>query len=155
MNNLEAPRQPRVDAGTSGIDRRLFLRMAGAATLGVSFLVEACTAGAPSAPASGGASQPGTAPTVSSNPTAAASSNKVKLPTYVPGVGAKPDLAPTDAGVQAGYLTYSKERIKSVQRTPGLGGDVTAMASLIGAPPTPLEQNRAWQEINKQLNVSL
>jgi putative aldouronate transport system substrate-binding protein len=154
MKHLEASGEPRVNAGTPVLDRRSFLRRAGAATVGLSFLIEACTAGAPASPAGGGASQPAAAPTVKGNP-AAASASKLKLPTYVPGVGPKPDLAPTDAGVQAGYLTYPKERIKSVQRTPGLGSDVTAIASLIGAPPSAVDQNPAWQEINKQLNVNM
>jgi putative aldouronate transport system substrate-binding protein len=156
MKNLEAAGQTRGNAGTPGVDRRAFLRMAGAATVGLSLLVEACSTGAPSSPVGAGAtSPPAAAPTLKSTPAAASNPGKLKLPTYVAGVGPKPDLAPTDDGVQAGYLTYPKQRVKSVQRTPGLGGEVTAIASLIGAPPTAVEQNPAWQEINKQLNVTV
>jgi putative aldouronate transport system substrate-binding protein len=146
MNNTEAAKQPHIDTDARGLDRRSFLRLAGAATLGLSFLSEACTLAAPASPMGSAASQPAAAPTAPS---------KLRLPTYVPGVGPKPDLPPSDAGIQAGYLTYPKERVRSVQRTPGLGGDVTAIASLIGAPPTPVDQNSAWPEINKQLNVNM
>jgi putative aldouronate transport system substrate-binding protein len=67
----------------------------------------------------------------------------------------KADLAPSDAGLQAGYLTYPKDQVRSVLRTPGLGGDVTALSSLIGAPSPPVEQNPAWQAVNKQINANM
>ena len=134
---------------SASVDRRAFLRLAGAATIGFSFLLEACAPGGlPTLPGAA-------APTAKPSSATGAMVGKIQLPTYVPGEGLKPDLAPNDAGLQAGYLTYPKERVKSVQRTPGLGGEVTAIASLIGAPPTPLDQNPAWQEINRQLNVNM
>src|SRR6476620_11506745 len=81
MKNLDAPRQ-RADAGAPGVDRRMFLRMAGVATLGLTFLTEACTLAPPAAPATGGATQPAAAPatpaTGGANPTAAASTSKSK-----------------------------------------------------------------------------
>jgi putative aldouronate transport system substrate-binding protein len=67
----------------------------------------------------------------------------------------KPDLAPSDAGLQAGYLTYPKDQVQTVLRTPGLGGDVTALSSLIGAPSPPVDQNLAWQAVNKQINANM
>ena len=64
------------------------------------------------------------------------------------------DLAPNDAGLQAGYLNYPKDQIQTVARMPGLGGDVTAISSLIGPPSPSVDQNLAWEAVNKQLNAS-
>jgi putative aldouronate transport system substrate-binding protein len=52
-------------------------------------------------------------------------------------------------------LTYPKDPIQTVVRTPGLGTDVTAISSLIGAPSTSVDQNPAWQAVNKQLNANM
>ena len=67
----------------------------------------------------------------------------------------KPDLAPSDAGLQAGYLTYPKDQLQTVLRIPGLGGDVTALSTLLGAPSPPVDQNPAWQAVNKQINANM
>ena len=150
------------------VRRRAFLSLIGAA--GVSaFLVEACSAPALTPPAQPtpptGASAPTAAPAAA--PTAAASAptsaaaptaatmGKLKLPTYIPIQGAKPDLPPSEAGLDPGYLGFPKDRLKSVPEAPGRGGDVTALTVLQVAPPTPLDQNAAWQEINKQVNANM
>src|SRR4051812_45912656 len=97
----------------AGLDRRAFLRMAGVATVGLSFLVEACASPAPTERA---------APPVATPPSATSS-----LPSYIPIQGPKPDLPGNEQGLQDGYFTYPKTQFKPVSQTPGLGSDVTAM----------------------------
>src|SRR5215471_9475218 len=53
------------------------------------------------------------------------------------------------------YRLYFFGLARSVTETPGNGGDVTAVTILTQTAPTPLEQNAAWQEINRQLGVNL
>jgi putative aldouronate transport system substrate-binding protein len=77
------------------------------------------------------------------------------MPTYQPIQGATPDLAGTPQGVDAAYLTYPQTRFQSVPQPPGSGGDVTAMTQIILNPPPPVEQNPAWQAVNKQLNANV
>jgi putative aldouronate transport system substrate-binding protein len=124
------------------IDRRTFLKTVFVAGLGASLLLEAC-AGPVSTPVQAGPT--GTAP----------SSVKAILPTYIPSPVLTPDLAPGNDGLQAGYLTYPRDQVQTVRRTPGLGGDVTALSSLIGAPSPPIDQNPAWQAVNKQINANM
>ena len=82
--------------------------------------------------------------------------SKSILPTYVPFTGGpKADLPASDAGLQAGYFSYPRDLVKTVTTPPGAGGDVTAMVQTSTAPPTPLDQNPAWQEINRQLNANV
>ncbi len=69
--------------------------------------------------------------------------------------GAKPDLPATDAGLEAGYFTYPPDRVKAVPETPGLGGDVTVITSITGSEPPPVDQNPAWQAVNKELNANM
>src|SRR5687768_12082868 len=124
--------------------RRAFLRQL--AIGAVVPLLAACTSAVPSAgptpaaPAAGGA-------VATSKP----AGGKVSLPAYIPIELAKPDLAPTAAGVDPGYQTFPKNLVKSVQDVPGRGGDVTAFTRVILAAPPPLEENTAWQAVNKAL----
>jgi putative aldouronate transport system substrate-binding protein len=69
--------------------------------------------------------------------------------------GAPADLPASAAGLQAGYLTYPKNPVKSVSDTPGRGGDVTVFTQTVGALPPPVDQNPAWREINRQLNANM
>ena len=82
------------------------------------------------------------------------STAKAKLPSYIPIKGPKPDLPGTAAGVQDGYLTYPKNLIQSVKGTPASGGDITALVIQYFPPPTPMDQNAYWQELNKQLGAT-
>src|SRR5579883_3144476 len=103
------------------------------------FLLEAC----------GGAS--------GSQPAAAnAGATSVKLPTYVPFQGVKPDLPTDPAGlVPPGFLTYPANLVKTVPQAPGKGGDVTIMTFTYSAPPPGPDQNPAWAAINKDLNANI
>jgi putative aldouronate transport system substrate-binding protein len=165
-------------ANESRMDRRSFLRVATASSIGL-LVAAACSpvtsGGSPSsapvatsappkpttvpvaatsAPAAKPTSPPpAVAPTAVPTPAAAA---RAGLPAYVPTTGGpKADLAASDAGLQAGYFSYPKDLVKTVPTPPGLGGDVTAIVQTSTAPPTPLDQNAAWQEINKQLNANM
>ncbi|MDX2760341.1 extracellular solute-binding protein [Streptomyces europaeiscabiei] len=76
-------------------------------------------------------------------------------PTYTPARGPKPDLAPTEAGVQAGYMAYPAELSKSVSRTPGDGSTVRVMSVSFGTPPKSASANRFWAAVEKALGVKI
>ncbi|MBX9393498.1 extracellular solute-binding protein [Streptomyces sp. TRM72054] len=76
-------------------------------------------------------------------------------PTYKPATGPEPDLAPTDAGVQAGYTAYPSDLVKSVARAPGDGSTVKVMSVSFGTPPKPASANRFWAAVEKALGVKI
>ena len=39
--------------------------------------------------------------------------------------------------------------------TPGRGGEITTHVGAYYPPNTPLDQNRAWQEVNRQLGATV
>src|SRR3954465_7856931 len=88
-------RTDRLDPTSLVTDRRSFLRLAGAASVGFALLLEACqpARGTPS-PGSTVAPLNSTtaAPTLASGSAGARSAARVQFPTYVPLQGAKPDL---------------------------------------------------------------
>jgi putative aldouronate transport system substrate-binding protein len=98
-------------------------------------------------------------PTVAPTAAAAPAANVVggvKLPMYIAARGPKPDLPSTGPGVDDGYLAFPRASLyKSIQQPPGKGSDVSVLTLSYYPPFTPLEQNPALQEINKQLNVTL
>jgi putative aldouronate transport system substrate-binding protein len=125
------------------VDRRVFLKIAVGGAMASPLLVAAC----------GVASGPGRA-----NPTAASRSTLgggLKLPTYMPFQGPKPDLEGNAAGVPPAYFSYPKNAIKTVSGPVGKGEEVTLSGKFIGQPVTPFEQNVAWQEMNKQVGANL
>jgi putative aldouronate transport system substrate-binding protein len=120
------------------LSRRTFLHQSGvAATVGAMSLVAAC------AP---------TRPTASAPP---AKSSALKLPTYGAFNGPPADQPGSLQGVQPVYVNYPKSPVKSVTTPPGKGGEITALTNTVNAPPPPLDQNPAWQEVNKQLGTTL
>lgn len=121
------------------MDRRAFLRVA---VIGTAGLLAACSAPAPSTPAS--------APTQSSAKAASV------LPTYIPVVnGPKADLPSTGQGIDDAWTSFPKQTFKSVTETPGRGGDVNIVSGSAWPPYTPADQNPMLQELNKRLNVNL
>ena len=139
-----------VDA--SRVRRRTFIRMAGTVGAGLPLLLGACTlpnALTPAAPTAGG-NQSGATPAAG-----ATRSGKLQLPTYATGPGPKPDFPGNATGLQPGYLNYPPNLVKSVPQPAGLGGDVTVLVSTASPPPPALEQNAAWQAINKDLNANM
>jgi putative aldouronate transport system substrate-binding protein len=122
------------------MDRRLFLRHLGTVAVGLP-LVQACAA----APAS---------PTVSAaKPTSSAAG--FRMPTFVPFEGPKPDIDGAPNGLPPAYSAFPKELKKSVPQPPGKGGDVTLMNFTNAPIPPGLDQNPAWQEVNKQIGATL
>ncbi|WP_371581193.1 sugar ABC transporter substrate-binding protein [Streptomyces sp. NBC_01314] len=77
-------------------------------------------------------------------------------PAYRPTAKApKPDLEPTEAGVQAGYTAYPADLTQSVARTPGDGSTVKVMTVSFGVPPKPASANQFWAAVEKALGVKI
>jgi putative aldouronate transport system substrate-binding protein len=126
------------------LDRRAFVVRTGLLALGAlgASLVEACTPAAPSAPASSGGAAP-------------AGGGPLKLPTYIPFEGPKPDLPGNPQGLDPAFFKFPTDLVKSVAQPPGDGSTVTAITYLTLAPPPPMESNAAWQAVNKAINATL
>jgi putative aldouronate transport system substrate-binding protein len=146
----------------SSVDRRAFLRLASGGLAGGALLISACGLSntAPPPAASGSASSraaPSAAGAATTTPGSAAASTSAKatLPSYLPVQAAPPDLPSTPEGLDAGYVSYPKNLIKSVPQTPGSGGDVSVFTLLQIQPPPPIDQNPAWQAVNKDLNANM
>ena len=126
------------------LSRRTFVVRTGLLALGTlgASLLDACAPAAPSAPAAvgGGATSAGGA---------------VKLPTYLPFEGPKPNLAGNPQGLDPAYFKFPTDLVKTVPTPPGDGSTVTAITYLTLAPPPPPDQNAAWQAVNKALNANL
>ncbi|HEV7665003.1 MAG TPA: hypothetical protein VGQ62_15845 [Chloroflexota bacterium] len=129
---------------TARFDRRAFVIRSGllaAGAVGAS-LLQACAPAAPSTsapPPAGGV----------------ASGGVLKLPTYVPFEGPKPDLAGNAQGLDPAFFKFPTDLARTVTTPPGDGSTVTAITYLTLAPPPPLEQNTAWQAVNKAINATL
>ncbi|MEU6553370.1 extracellular solute-binding protein [Streptomyces sp. NPDC046915] len=76
-------------------------------------------------------------------------------PAYTASSAAKPDLAPTDAGVQPGYTSYPADLTTSVSRTPGDGSTIRVMSVTFGTPPKGRSQNQYWRAVEKALGVRI
>jgi putative aldouronate transport system substrate-binding protein len=79
------------------------------------------------------------------------------LPTYVP-LASRPKADYPSQGelYEDGYVNYPSNPNKSTPtEPPGQGSTVTAFVDGLYPPPTPVDQNPAWQEINKQLNATV
>jgi putative aldouronate transport system substrate-binding protein len=122
--------------------RRDFLRASGGVL--IASLAAAC---APAAP---------TAPSATARP-AALGAASVNLPTYVPFQGPKPDFPPSADGiVPAGYLSFPRTLTRSTNGPLGTPGDeVSFLSYSINPTPAPVDQNPAWQQVNKDLGLEL
>ncbi|MBV9600290.1 MAG: hypothetical protein JOZ87_25990 [Chloroflexi bacterium] len=143
----------------SRLDRRAFVTRAGLVAAGAvgATLLEACgpaSAPAPAAPAPTSASAAAPAAAGAPAPTAAAGKSSL-LPTYLPFQGPKPDLAGNDQGLDPAFFKFPSDLTQTVTTPPGDGSTVTAITYLTLAPPPPMEQNAAWQAVNKALNATL
>ncbi|MEV0221777.1 sugar ABC transporter substrate-binding protein [Streptomyces sp. NPDC050704] len=76
-------------------------------------------------------------------------------PVYVPFSGPKPDLAPTEAGVQAGYTAYPSDLVTAVPDKPGDGSTIRVMSVSFGTPPKPASANKFWTAVEKALGVKI
>jgi len=115
---------------------------------GLALLTEACAPPAPTTPKPAGTASTGAA---------AAGGITVKLPSYIPLPGlAKPDLpGSADGIIPPAYINYPRPPLKSVAQPVGNGEEVNAMMYTTQAPPTPMENNAAWQQVNKELGVTM
>jgi len=108
-------------------------------------LLSACGLNAPAAP---------TAPVTG---TAGAKAGSA-YPTFIPFTGgAKPDFPSSGPLYEDGFTNYPKNPQKVLPNTPpGAGGKILCYTNNSApAPPTPYEQNPAWQETNKELNADV
>jgi putative aldouronate transport system substrate-binding protein len=127
-----------------GLGRRDFLQLAGVATS--LSLAAAC---APTLPAAAPTRPPAAAPT-------AGASGASVFPTYTPlSDGPKPDYPAAGPDYSDGFDTYPRTPAKAVAEAPGSGGTVNMMSIQLFPPPTPLDQNSAWQAVNKALNADV
>jgi len=124
--------------------RRLIITAAGGAALP---LLAACSAVVPAAPTA--------AP---SGSTGAVAKPASALPSFIANTtGPKPDFPAAGPQYQDGFINYPKNPTKALPPTPpGAGSKVLCYTNNSApAPPTPFEQNQAWQETNKQLNADV
>jgi len=149
------------DASTdsfSRFDRRAFVTRAGLVAAGAlgATLLEACgPTSAPAPAASGGATPASAGGAAAAKPAATSGSGKASPPTYVPFQGPKPDLAGNEQGLDPAFFKFPSDLVQSVPTPPGDGSTVTAITYLTLAPPPPMDQNTAWQAVNKALNATL
>jgi len=120
------------------MDRRSVLRVG--AIGGLTSLVASCSP--VPAPA---------APSVAATPM----QQSLHLPSYMPFSGPPPDQPGNGQGVQPVYIHYPKNPVKSVSAPPGKGSQISALTNTVNAPPAPMDQNPAWQAVNKQLGSTL
>jgi putative aldouronate transport system substrate-binding protein len=119
------------------------------------------SAAAAGTPSNSSAAAAGTPPTgsaavaVGTPPGSSAAS--AQLPTYVPFQGPPPDFPPSPDGiVPAGYLAFPKNLVKASTGPVGKQGDtVSFLTYSINPTPAPVDQNPAWQQVNKDLGLSL
>lgn len=78
-----------------------------------------------------------------------------KLPTYAAFQGPRPDIAGANNGLPPAYTTFPRDLVKSVAQPPGKGSDVTIMNFTNAPVPPGVEQNPAWQAVNKQIGANL
>src|SRR5205085_11915858 len=109
-------------------------------------LLEACAPTVPSA-------SPTRPPVV---PTNAATQNAV-YPAYAPITnGPKPEYPAAGPQYDDAFGSYPANPFEAMPGDPpGTGGTVKIMSIQLFPPPSPLEQNPAWQAVNKALNANV
>ena len=132
------------DLPPSGLSRRRFLAHASrglaVGTLGLPWLLAACTPPTPAAP---------TPPRPPATPARV-------LPTYLALTSRpKADFPARDERYEDGYLSYPASPTRSVAEAPGQGTTFNAMTIGLFPPPTPFDQNPAWQAVNTALNANI
>ncbi|HEX8967163.1 MAG TPA: hypothetical protein VF937_04730, partial [Chloroflexota bacterium] len=80
----------------------------------------------------------------------------MQLPTFQAIETAPADFpASADGIMPAAFMTYPRNRVRTVTQPVGKGDEVNAMMYTTQAPPTPVEQNTAWQQVNALLGVNI
>jgi putative aldouronate transport system substrate-binding protein len=78
------------------------------------------------------------------------------VPLFVPSKLARPDFPSSNPLVDDAYQTYPSNPTTALPaEPPGHGGDLNVLVALYRLPFTPLDQNPAWQEINKRLGTNV
>jgi putative aldouronate transport system substrate-binding protein len=144
------------------VSRRAFLRRA---VLGAALpvLLSACAPTSPPAPTSAPTAAPAPTPAGAGAATATTAPNPATggaapgLPAYLPLADKpKPDLPSTGALYEDAYFNYPANPRKALPDTPpGQGGTINAFVVGLFPPPTPFDQNPAWQAVNKALNADV
>jgi len=136
-----------------GVRRRDFIRVATGGALLLPGLIAACTAPQPSASPSGAGAT--AAPTAGGAAGAAKPSGV--LPTYIPlQNGPKPDYASAGPQYEDGWDNYPMPPFTAwTKEAPGMGSTTNAFSNSYNPPATPLDQNQAWQQVNKRLNATV
>jgi len=137
--------------------RRAFLRVALGLT-GVTSVLAACTPAAPTAapPTAAAPPQPTSASTAAAapKPTATSLTNAPAAgSTGTPAAATAGKLPSPMVGVPDGYTTLPTIA-KSYDGVPGRGGKVTVFTIAYQPPPTPRDDNKFWQELEKRLGAS-
>ena len=131
------------------LNRRRFLQ----AAIGLAGGALSVSLGAACAPSSSTGAQ--------SRPTGAAGSGTGAAsgvyPTFIPQTsGPKPDFPADGPQYNDGFLKYPANPVKALPADPpGTGSSVRIMSIALTPPPAPLEQNAAWQAVNKALNADV
>jgi putative aldouronate transport system substrate-binding protein len=114
------------------------------------------TAAPTRAPAAAPTSAPVAAPTSASvaAPTSAPAANAV-FPAYLPYKGAKADYPAEGPQYSDAFDNYPTNPAKIMSEAPGRGGTVNIMSIQLFPPPALLDQNPAWQAVNKELNTTV
>lgn len=81
--------------------------------------------------------------------------DKVKLPSYIPYTGLKPDLPGTKQGVDNAFRHFPSNNPKVVSDVPGKGETLVGMANIYYAIPPGPSSNSFWAGLNKRLGVNL
>jgi putative aldouronate transport system substrate-binding protein len=131
------------------LSRRRFIRVValGATTIP---LLAACGPVAPAAPT--------TVAPAAGAPAAAKSAAGGVYPTFMASTGGpKPDFPAAGPQYEDGFSTYPKNPVKALPAAPsGTPSKVICYTNNSApAPPTPFEQNQAWQTVNKELNADV
>jgi putative aldouronate transport system substrate-binding protein len=131
------------------VSRRSFIRLSSAGVMAGGALLPALLAACAPAPQAANPPAAGTTP--------AAPSASLGYPTYVPLANKpQPDLPSTGPGIDDGFVNYPRNPARALpDEAPGLGSTVSYFGYGYYTPPTPLDQNPAWQEVNRQLNVTV
>jgi putative aldouronate transport system substrate-binding protein len=129
---------------------------------GAGVLATACGGGKSSESSASGPTVGESAPTADTTagpsgagPTRSSADADAGLPKYTAATAVTPDLAPTEAGVCAGYLAYPKDPPQLIDTPPGHGGTVSGLTLTYDAAAPARSQNAYWQQLDKLLGVTL
>src|SRR5205814_7554550 len=139
----------RLVRSSAEFSRRRFLRVAGGVAGGAMAvpLLAACVPAAPTAAP--------TRPAAAVPTTAGAAANAV-YPRYTPFTGGpKADYPAAGPMYEDGLNGYPASPFKAIAEAPGAGSNVNIMSIQLFPPPAPLDQNPAWQAVNKALNANV